>query len=165
MKTTTLSRLFTAGCLYFALLGWASAGSTDSTLVDMGDNTYSVTREAKTTFNRNTKAMRAEAEADAAKFCTSHGKQLKIVSVSEDRPFYTLGFCKVRIIFKALDAGDPALTAQPAPVLPEVKLSRDAAPSGDYYTELLKLDDLRKRGILTDKEFEQQKKKILKHAN
>lgn len=32
----------------------------------------------------------------------------------------------------------------------------------DVYTELLKLDDLRKRGIITDAEFEDQKAKILK---
>ena len=36
--------------------------------------------------------------------------------------------------------------------------------SGDFYSELLKLDDLRKRGLLTDKEFEQQKKKLLKKS-
>jgi hypothetical protein len=31
----------------------------------------------------------------------------------------------------------------------------------DLYTELMKLDDLRKRGILTDEEFEAQKAKLL----
>ena len=31
----------------------------------------------------------------------------------------------------------------------------------DMYAELLKLDDLRKRGILTDTEFDAQKKKLL----
>jgi hypothetical protein len=29
------------------------------------------------------------------------------------------------------------------------------------YTELIKLDDLRKRGIITEAEFEAQKKKLL----
>ena len=36
--------------------------------------------------------------------------------------------------------------------------------AGDLYAELLKLDDLRKRGLLTDKEFEQEKKKLLKRS-
>ena len=31
----------------------------------------------------------------------------------------------------------------------------------DFYTELMKLDDLRKRGLLTDEEFEAAKKKLL----
>lgn len=34
-------------------------------------------------------------------------------------------------------------------------------PKNDVYTELTKLDDLRKKGIITDAEFEIQKKKIL----
>ena len=33
--------------------------------------------------------------------------------------------------------------------------------SGDLYTELMKLSELRKQGILTDAEFEAQKKKLL----
>lgn len=33
--------------------------------------------------------------------------------------------------------------------------------SGDLYTELMKLDQLRKDGIITDQEFETQKKKLL----
>lgn len=36
-----------------------------------------------------------------------------------------------------------------------------AAPAKDLYTEILKLDELRKRGLLTDAEFEAQKKKLL----
>ena len=31
----------------------------------------------------------------------------------------------------------------------------------DIYSQLVKLDDLRKKGILTDEEFEAQKKKLL----
>ena len=46
--------------------------------------------------------------------------------------------------------------AEPTGVLPTY--------AGDLYTEILKLDDLRKRGLLTDKEFEQQKKKLLKKS-
>jgi hypothetical protein len=36
-----------------------------------------------------------------------------------------------------------------------------AAPAKDLYTEILKLDELRKRGLLTDAEFDAQKKKLL----
>ena len=31
----------------------------------------------------------------------------------------------------------------------------------DFYSELIKLDDLRERGIITDEEFDARKKKIL----
>jgi len=40
-----------------------------------------------------------------------------------------------------------------------IKEVSDAKP--DLYTELMKLDDLRKKGILTDAEFEQEKKELL----
>ena len=35
----------------------------------------------------------------------------------------------------------------------------------DLYAQLTKLDDLRKKGILTDEEFQAEKKKILSHFN
>ncbi|MBK8573770.1 MAG: SHOCT domain-containing protein [Holophagaceae bacterium] len=34
-------------------------------------------------------------------------------------------------------------------------------PKNDLYNELLKLDDLKKRGIITEEEFQGQKKKLL----
>jgi hypothetical protein len=43
----------------------------------------------------------------------------------------------------------------PAPLAPPI------APTKDFYTEILKLDELRKRGLLTDAEFDAQKKKLL----
>lgn len=129
-------------------------------VVPMGDNTYSITREAGNGFTRDTDKLKAEAMDDAVKFCASQGKQLKVVTTSEEKPLYTLGYAKAKIIFKALDAGDPELTREPAPLV----LSEKPAVAGDLYTELLKLDDLRKRGILTDEEFQSEKKKVLKHS-
>lgn len=48
------------------------------------------------------------------------------------------------------NAPTPAPTSQPA-----------ASSSSDMYSELLRLDDLHKRGILTDAEFKSQKAKLL----
>jgi hypothetical protein len=73
--------------------------------------------------------------------------------------------------FRLVDKDDPSASGaalipradvvveMPAPSNPPA-----AAPekkSKDVYTELLKLDDLRKRGLLTDAEFEAQKRKLL----
>lgn len=44
---------------------------------------------------------------------------------------------------------------------PPATLAPPAAPAKDLYTEILKLDELRKRGLLTDAEFDAQKKKLL----
>ena len=44
---------------------------------------------------------------------------------------------------------------------PEVPARERSAPRIDLYKELLKLDDLRNKGLLTDAEFEAEKKKLL----
>jgi hypothetical protein len=44
---------------------------------------------------------------------------------------------------------------------PPPTLAPPAAPAKDLYSEILKLDELRKRGLLTDAEFDAQKKKLL----
>ena len=40
-------------------------------------------------------------------------------------------------------------------------MAKKQATGNDLYTELTKLDDLRKRGILTEDEYTEQKKKLL----
>ena len=136
----------------------------------MGDNTYTVTRVAKTGFVRHTDELRAEALDDAAKFCAERGKQLKVVKVTESKPsLMFLGYAKANVVFKALDAGDPELKSEPAPaelagraalpVVIERPLTTD-----ELVSELTKLDDLRKKGILTDEEFQAEKKKVLNRS-
>ena len=171
MRTPPLTRLsaITALSLALPLSVW---GASVSKLESMGDNTFAITRTATSGFDRDVRKFRQEAEQDAVKYCTSRGKMLKVVAVTSDRPHFGGGFASARIIFRALEAGDPALTAVEAPVpaaaAPGAGPSVAAAPgvlptyAGDLYSEILKLDDLRKRGLLSDKEFEQQKKKLLK---
>jgi hypothetical protein len=173
MRTPPLLRLLviTALTLVAPLSVWAASVSK---LESMGDNTFAITRTATSGFDRDVRKFRQEAEQDALQYCTSHGKMLKVVAVTSDRPHFGGGFASARIIFRALDAGDPALTAveapAPAPAATTTGTGQSvAAPTGvlptyagDLYSEILKLDDLRKRGLLSDKEFEQQKKKLLK---
>jgi len=166
MRSLPLTRLLPASALFIALALGASASV--SKTESMGDNTYAITRTATSAFDRDVGKFRQEAEQDAAKFCQSQDKVLKVLAVSTDRPHFGGGFSSAKIVFKALPAGDPALTAvAPAPgVAPSVAAPAGVLPtfSGDLYAEILKLDDLRKRGLLTDKEFEQQKKKLLKKS-
>ncbi len=54
--------------------------------------------------------------------------------------------------FKLVDKGDPRAKRTPAD---------DAGKKQDVYAELTKLDDLRKKGILTQAEFDSEKKKLL----
>lgn len=148
----------------------ATAGAKSTSKIDeLGNNTYAVTRTATTGFDRDVEKFKQEAKADAEKFCADRGKALKIVAYTSERPHVGGGYASGRLVFKALDAGDPELTAPAAPAVaatPAVGAPAGVLPTyaGDLYAELLKLDDLRKRGLLTDKEFEQEKKKLLKRS-
>lgn len=144
----------------------------------MGNNTYMITRQAATGFS-GSGTLKAEALQEAARFCATQGKQLKVVAVTEAKPPYILGnFPKAEVVFKALDAGDPELKTESAidPSDTQLKvgehpltratvdLNEKHAGAGDLYTELSKLDELHKKGVLTDAEFEAEKKKILSRS-
>lgn len=43
----------------------------------------------------------------------------------------------------------------------KIKMAEEKAKSKDLYTELTKLDELRKKGLLTEDEYNEQKKRIL----
>jgi hypothetical protein len=156
VNAKTLSRALAVlgGCA--ALMGCASTPKAN--VVSMGDGTYSITLQASSGLTRNTEKLKAEATAEATRFCAKQGKQLKVIALTDERPLYTMGYASARIVFKPLDAGDPGLTSEP-PV--PVATVATPAPSGDLYAELTKLDELRKKGILTEKEFQSEKKKVL----
>jgi hypothetical protein len=151
----TSGRIFSAFLVGLALVSGAStsraASPVSKPVVELGNNTYSITCEAGTSFTRQTKTLKDLAMEEATKFCTSRGKQLKVVSVTEKRSFYFVGFANATVVFKALDAGDPELTGE-------------QAATGDLYSTLIKLDELRKKGILTDEEFQAEKKKVLSRS-
>jgi hypothetical protein len=150
--------------LCVALMGCA----TKSDVVSLSNGTYTVTRKATSAFERNTEAMTAQAKEDAAHFCAAQGKQLRVLDVVVDKPFYATGYASAKVVFKAVNPGEP-LTSEPVSVAENrnfapVEVSRMQA-TDDLYAQLTKLDDLRKKGILTDEEFQAEKKKILSHFN
>jgi hypothetical protein len=147
-------------------------------VVSLGGDTYSITREAGSAFNRDVDKLKAEASEDAAKYCADQGKQLKVVSLTGNLPKFGLGYAKAKIVFKALNAGDPGLASEPAaspasvaaPAPAPVAAPAWVAPAekslstDELYGDLVKLDDLRKKGILTDDEFQSEKRKVLSRS-
>jgi hypothetical protein len=164
--------------LSVSLLCLAPAGyaSPPPAPVSMGDNTYSITREAGSAFNRDIEKLKEDATDAASKFCADQGKQMKVISLTGKVPMFATGYAKAKIVFKALSPGDPELTSVPAaPGAPASYAPGAPAPyyapaekhltTDDLYNQLVKLDDLRKKGILTDDEFQAEKKKLLTHSN
>jgi hypothetical protein len=151
-------KLLSVSSVCLALMG---CGTPAPHVVSLGNNTYSVTRASKTGFELGTDELKSEAMQDATGFCAAQGKQLKIVTLTQVKPkFYGQDFAKVKIVFKALDAGDPELKAD--------SISADGSggslTTDQVYSALSKLDDLRKKGILTEDEFEVEKKKVLSRS-
>ncbi len=171
MKKPPLLRAF----LMLALLMWMNAAQasdqTGASIVDLGENTYSSTYVATTTFNRDVDKLVEEARRAAVEFCAAKGREMKVVSITVEKPWMAMGIPKAEVVFKALEAGDPALREpEPAPVVrkgvkgkkePERGVAAVAASNDDLYRALLNLDDLRKKGILTEEEFQAEKKKVL----
>jgi hypothetical protein len=152
----------------------AFASSPPPAPVSLGNNTYSITCEATNAFHRDLDKLKADATDLANQFCAEQGKQMKLLSLTGKVPMFATGYAKAKIVFKALNAGDPELTMAVSPegtiVVPVVVApAASAAPqhlsTDELYTELVKLDDLRKKGILTDDEFQAEKKKLLSRSN
>jgi Short C-terminal domain len=173
VTSKTLLKIFSLSLIGVALAGRASAKDDIGRVISKGENTYSITATASSAFMTDTDKLKDEANAAAVAYCQENNKVLKVLSLTSKSPHFSLGYCTGTITFMALNAGDPALFA-PAP---------SAAPvAGTYYapqpppaprtlstdelvSELTKLDDLRKKGILTDDEFQAEKKKVLSHSN
>jgi hypothetical protein len=72
------------------------------------------------------------------------------------------------IASQSYSASNPSYTppsVNPADVTAEAGAIQDEESQTSYYQELIKLNDLRERGIITDEEFNAQKKKVLERAN
>ena len=116
-----------------------------------GDGAFQLTCTGRDKFHRGTGDLKAAATEAANAYCMAQNKQLKVVSTKEHKGIYLVGgFPSVTLVFKALNPTDSEAAGEsPSP------------PAGDFYAVLLKLDDLRKKGILTEEEFQTEKKKVL----
>ncbi|HZZ18071.1 MAG TPA: SHOCT domain-containing protein [Opitutaceae bacterium] len=168
MTSNTLFKVFSASLLAVVLAGHASAKDDIGPAIQKGQNTFAITATASSAFMTDTDKLKDEANTAAVKYCADHNKILKVVSVSSKSPHFSLGYCTGTVVFMALDAGDPALLP-PAPAAAPEAYAAPAAPrslsTDELVAELTKLDDLRKKGILTDDEFQAEKKKVLSHSN
>jgi Short C-terminal domain len=152
------------------LLALIFAGcASNSGIMPIGKDTFMVSRQAATGFS-GSGTLKAEAFQEANKHCESLGKSLQVVSTHEATPPYILGnFPKAEIQFMCLESKDaelgrPKLKKEPDSAIEikaETRAKTENIKQTDTYTELIKLDELRKKGIITDSEFEAQKKKIL----
>lgn len=119
----------------------------------------------------NMAQLKADTIEAANAFAESKGKIAIAVSLRDERPIP--GFPLVEYQFRLADPGtvgdstiilkkDPNITIQRddnITIKPDQSTPRESQK--DLYSELLKLEDLKKRGLLTEDEFQAQKRKLL----
>ena len=160
---TPLGRILLLFTIAAAAPNFARAGDV-SPITPLGNGAYSITVKAHNKFTRDTETLKGQALQEATQFCAKDGKKPKIISVTAEKSLYFVGdFAQATLTFKALDVGDPELASQQQTVLGQ--LAVPASPATEQlYSDLIRLDELHKKGILTDAEYETEKKKILKRS-
>ena len=163
-----LPRLATSLVMLAALSGCANPG-----IVPLSPDTYMLSRTDKGGIFGNASAMKADVIREANEFATSQGKVAIPLALNEMPMVVGRGFASVEYQFRVVSPSDPearrvSLVPRPNLVIEKTErasvdvTTRDRTDRPkDVYAELVKLDDLRKRGILTAAEFEAQKQKLL----
>ncbi len=141
-------------------------------VVQLSPDTYLITKTDKGGIFGNASAMKANVINEANSFAQSKGKIAIPISTHES-PMGVGHFASFDYQFRLVDPNSP--DARPTSLVPrpDVVVQKDekatvnvenkdvTSKQPDVYTQLLKLDDLRKKGVITDAEFETQKAKIL----
>ena len=155
--------------MFIAPVALLAGCATTSGVTPLGKDTYLISRNGAG-FWSSTAQIKAEALKDADTFCAGNGKNLQVVRTDQHEASGRPGdFPGAEVQFMCLNRNDPELSRpklrKEANSVIEIKqdihTKEDSVRPNDVYAELIKLDDLRKKGIITEAEFDLQKKKLL----
>jgi hypothetical protein len=145
------------------------AGCATAAPVPMGNDTYMISQTSAGGMFKAMGSLKTEVMNQANAFAASKGK-VAIPIAAHEAPAYPGHMPNFEYQFRLVDKNDPRASGSAliprADVVVEMQTPNsapqpDTIKSKDMYTELLKLDDLRKRGVITEAEFEAQKSKLL----
>lgn len=157
-------------CLWLSFA--AISGCANPGIVKLSPDTYMLSREAHGGIFASESALKAGVISDANAFAESQGK-VAIPLFAHGTPMGAAKWARFEYQFRVVDKHDPEVKrtalAPRADIVVEKfeKISLDVKSKDqterpkDFYAELIKLDDLRKRDILTKDEFDIQKKRLL----
>lgn len=155
--------------LVAALVGaLAGCASTGGGVVEMSQDTFMIARTHYGGIFADMGQFKSDVLRDANAFASARGKVAAPIYLQQFDAVPGVRMPRIEYQFKLVSPGDPLASNQaltPDNVKREkidVNLKQDTtAQSRDTYGELLKLDDLRKRGVITEAEFEDQKRRLL----
>ena len=150
-------------CLALSTLG--IIGCKNPEIAQISPGVYILSRQDYGGIFGNPSAMKMDVFREANAFAASQGKVAIPVSTHEV-PLAPGRMAQIEYQFRLVDPNHPQAqegmnTLGPTPTLQKIETKDTTSRPNDVYGELVKLDDLRKRGIITDAEFEAQKKKLL----
>jgi hypothetical protein len=160
------------GLAVLTLLVGGCMSSSGSGIVRVSADTYRLSRVDGGGRYVDAAAMKAAVVNDANAFAQSQGK-IAVPVATREEAMRVGHLSTIDYEFRLVAPGEPApLPAEPvqrAAAVADQTLPKtvDVQPAGkpearpDLYTELIKLDDLRKRGILTEEEFQMLKARLL----
>jgi len=162
--------------LYIPILSFIVTGcATSSGVSPLGEDSFMISRNGAG-FWSSTGQIKAVALKDADAYCIKNGKELQVVRITQHEASGRPGdFPGAEVQFMCLNHNDPALTRtklkkeadriieinQDIHSKKDTNIHKSEDAKSDVYGELIKLDDLRKKGIISDSEFQEQKKKLL----
>ena len=173
MKTIKIAlKILLSSALVFALQGCVSS----SGVVKTGPDTFMISRSEKG-FRGVSSKVKADAISDAEEWCQKRGKVMKVISSSQKDMVPFTSDASAEIHFKALDANDPELK-KPTETgtlknrvfrgdeniqgyYLEVQKNEEGSRTRDRYEEIAKLGESRAKNLITEEEFQVEKKKIL----
>lgn len=164
--------LVLAAGLFFATSP-SYAGDRSDEIVQIAPDTYILTRTSKAGIFASMAKLKAGVIRDANAFAAKQGKIAVVISARETPVGGPGQWPMFEYQFRVVSEDDPearrtSLVPRPDVVIEdnknikaEIKTIDQTPKERDIYNELIKLDDLHKKGILTDAEFEAEKAKVL----
>lgn len=156
--------------ILIAFVAMTLVGCSNPGIVKISPDTYMLTRTDRGGVFGNASKMKAEVIQEANEFAERQGK-VAIPLSTKETPMGVGQFASFDYQFRVVDKNDPeakrtslvpradVVVEKTEKITADVRTKEEKAP--DLYTELTKLDDLRKKGIITDEEFSAQKKRLL----
>lgn len=151
--------------------GLVTACASNPGVVQLSPDTYLLAKSDKAGIFGNAASFKAEVIREANSFAAAQGKVAIPIALNQT-PVGPGRLATIEYQFRVLSSADPevrrtSLAQRPDVVVEStnrtsIDLKNPAETKAvDVYGELFKLDELRKRGVLTDAEFEIEKKRLL----
>ena len=154
------------GLFNIAIMAFLMTACTSTGVIPIGPDTYTI----GTTSELSPAIAKKQAMKEAVAYCQSQGKEIMPMQTQHGshRDAFGDNLATFDYTFRCLDQSDADL-GRPELKNPTVDINVDQKikttgkkdSKSDLYTELKKLDQLKQDGILTEEEFQIQKKKIL----